>query len=148
MMNRPALDLSVYAFRRELGDITIYGTWLHPLEDDGEPCIALVPTFRRLIDVRGDNATVYAKPCVIALSAAYKYDDPRYLLVAARGAAETMGFEDSMSRTHKIAEAIHGSLLDLIKMPPRPIISSQAVADLTIRDSEGRTHHTEIIENG
>src|SRR5690606_10985945 len=69
LMSGHILDLTKYAFVRRLGDITVYGTWVGPSVDESEPCLVLVPTHR----ING------CRPIVVALSAAYKYDDPRYL---------------------------------------------------------------------
>ncbi len=57
---RPAIDLTRYAFVRELGDIRLYGTWLYHAEDDeDEPALVLVPAVRRAHGI---------VPCVIALT--------------------------------------------------------------------------------
>jgi hypothetical protein len=133
-MNKPVLDLTNRHFTRVLGDITLIGTWYGEDIDESEPVLCLVPTFRVLFD----GVALRSKPCCVSLSAAYLYDDPRYLLARAMEFAQLLGFEDSMQRTHKIAEAIHGSLLDLIAMPPRPVLGSFAGADATVTDESGR----------
>lgn len=108
---RPAIDLSRYAFVRELGDIRLYGTWYHHAEDDeDEPCLVLVPAVR--------HCTV---PCVVALSAAFRYTDPKHLALVSLEFARTLGFESNpMTAAHKIGGIIHDHLLDLIKMPENP----------------------------
>lgn len=111
-----AIDLTRHAFKRELGDITLYGTWLDGSTDSGitEPCLVLAPTYRRI----GNGI----KPVVIPLSAAYKYSEPSYAVRRAREYAAVLGFEDSMSTTSKIGTIIYDHLLDLIKMPPEPMV--------------------------
>lgn len=142
-MNRPVLDLTVRSFTRELGDITLIGTWYGASLDESEPVLCLVPTYRQCFD----GVAMRAKPCCVALSSAYLYDDPRYLLARAREFSAAMGFDDSMSRTYKIAEAIHGSLRDLIVMPPRPVLGSFVGADATITDGMGRQRTVEIVQS-
>lgn len=142
-MNRPVLDLTTRHFTRELGDLTIIGTWFGADLDESEPVLCLVPTYRILFD----GVAMRAKPCCVALSSAYLYDEPSYLLARAREFSAAMGFEDSMARTYKIAEAIHGSLRDLIVMPPRPVLGSFVGADATITDGMGRQRTVEIIDH-
>lgn len=140
-MNKPVLDLTIRHFTRELGDITLIGTWYGASLEDSEPVLCLVPTYRILFD----GVAMRAKPCCVALSSAHLYDEPHYLLARAMEFGQALGFEDSMTRTNKIAEAIHGSLLDLIKMPPRPVLGSFVGADATITDGMGRQRSVELI---
>jgi hypothetical protein len=133
-MSKPVLDLTNRHFTRELGDITIIGTWYGADIDESVPVLCIVPTYRVLFD----GVSLRSKPCCIALSSAHLYDEPAYLLARAMEFSKALGFEDSMQRTHKIAEAIHGSLLDLIKMPPRPVLGSYVGADATLTDEMGR----------
>ncbi len=122
---RHALDLTRYAFKRELGDLTLFGTWLYNNDqEDTEPAIVIIPRYRAL------NG---AKPICIALSSAFKYNDPRYLAHAAAGFSRLLGFEDSMTTTHKLASVIHDHLLDLIKMPLEPteaVVTGEASVNL------------------
>lgn len=140
-MNRPVLDLTIRHFTRVLGDLTIIGTWYGASLEGSEPVLCLVPTYRILFD----GVAMRAKPCCVALSSAHLYDEPHYLLARAMEFGQALGFEDSMTRTNKIAEAIHGSLLDLIKMPPRPVLGSFVGADATITDGMGRQRSVELI---
>lgn len=146
-MSRPVLDLTIRHFTRELGDLTVIGTWLGPTPDDSEPCIVLMPTFRQALQSAIGGAQIRAKPCCIALSSAYLYDEPSYLLRRAMEFGQAMGFTDSMSTTHKIADAIHGSLYDLIVMPPRPVLGVVTGADATITDGWGRQTTVELSHN-
>lgn len=141
-MNRPVLDLTNYAFKRDLGDITLYGTWYGADHDEAEPALVLVPTFRQVMQ----DGQQRAKPCCIALSSAYRYDDPRYLAARAMEFSAAMGFEDSMSRTHKIADIIHGHLQDLIELPPKPVRGQYVGADAVMTGPNGQRRTAEIIE--
>jgi hypothetical protein len=123
-MSQHALDLTRYQWRKEIHDLMIYGTWLYNEDqEDTEPALVIVPRYRQY----------GAKPCAIALSSAFKYNDPRYLARAAGIFAERMGFEPSMTTTHRIAMLIDDHLGDLIKMPVDPTQAVQvgeAVLDM------------------
>lgn len=140
MSRGTVLDLTLRHFERVQGEVTVIGTWYGSEVDEMEPCICLIPTYRVLLD--GDK--MRAKPCCIALSAAYLYDDPRHLLSRSRYFCEALGFSDGMQRVHKLAELIHGSLLDLVKMPPRPSLGSFVGADATLTDEMGRQRTVEL----
>lgn len=135
---RPAIDLTRYAFVRELGDIRLYGTWLyHEEEDDDEPCLVLVPAYRR-------HGVV---PCCVALSAAFRYTDPRHLAAASLEFARTMGFDsDTMMAAHKIGTIIHDHLLDLIKMPENPTVAVVG-ATANVNFGDGRKRTVEILDH-
>jgi hypothetical protein len=135
---RPAIDLTRYHFVRELGDIRLYGTWLyHPEDDDDEPCLVLVPAHR----------TYGVVPCCVALSAAFRYTDPRHLAAVSLRFAKDLGFEGSeMSAAHKIGSIIHDHLLDLIKMPENP---TEAIVGATanVNFGDGRKRTVEIMDH-
>lgn len=134
---QPAIDLTRHHFMREIGDMVVIGTWIrNDDQEDTEPALVLLPRYRPPSSVI---------PCVIALSAAYLYDDVKYLVGAARGIAKMLGFEDSMSRTHKIADAIHSHLPDLVRMPVDPSEASVA-ADATITAADGTQRTVEVLE--
>jgi hypothetical protein len=91
-------------FIRVLGDITVAGQYVN-----GEPALLLWPSHR----------TLGVTPVAIALSSAYKYDEPAYLARASRKYAGLMGFDETdIAACHRIATVIHDHLLDLINMPP------------------------------
>lgn len=129
---RPAIDLTRNAFVRELGDIRLHGTWLyHADEDEDEPCLVLVPAARHC-----------TTPCVVALSAAFRYTDPKHMAAVSLEFARAMGFEtNTMKSAYKIAGIIHDHLLDLIKMPESP---TEAVVGAYAQMTDG--HSTRILE--
>jgi hypothetical protein len=132
---QPAIDLTVYRFKKVLGEITLYGTWIwNDDQEKSEPALVLVPTFRRIKKVAG-----------VALSAAFKYDDPRYLVRAAHQLSIEMGFEPSMALTHKIGTIIHDHLDDLVLMRPEPT-TERVGADATVMRGDGQTKTFEMIE--
>lgn len=137
-MPRPVLDLTRYAFRRRLGDITVYGSWYGETVDESEPCLVLVPTYR----IGADRC----RPVVIGLSAAFQYDNPRYLLQKSIQFNADLGFSDSMTHVHKIASIIHDHLQDLVEMPPKPVEREYVGADAMITEASGRKHHVEILD--
>ena len=130
------LDLTRVHFTRNLGDITLYGTWVPRADDDdGNTEPALVLMSRRF----------GGRPCVVALSSAYLYNDPRYLARAADKFAMGMGFEPGLALTHRIANIIHDHLQDLIEMPPEPT-QAVVVADATV-SVDGRKRSVEIVSH-
>lgn len=138
MTTRPVLDLNQSYAEKVDGELTVIFTWVGETVADSEPCVVLIPTYRVL-------APSSWKPCVIALSAAYKYDDTNYLWTSAASIANVLGL--GASATFKVADNIQSALLALIKMPPKPVSKAEVVADgfLTEVDS-GKQLHAEIIE--
>ena len=134
---RPALDLSRTHFKRKAGDITVYGTWLYdPEQDEAEPCLVLMPTFR-----------VHAgRPCVIALSSAYKYAEPVYLAHVAAHFVSVLGFEASMATANRIANLIYDHLGDLINIPPDPT-EAIVVGQSVITHANGSRENVEIVDH-
>lgn len=136
MNQKPVLDLSRHHFMRPLGDLVCIGTWImNDLQEDYEPCLVVVPRYR---------SSGY-KPCVVALSSAYKYNVPAYLAVASQQFTRMLGMEDCMSNVHKVGELIHSHLGDLICMPPNPT-TSIIVADATYT-VDGKTHSAVILDH-
>lgn len=129
------LDLTRCHFQRTLGDIQLYGTWVPRGDDDDHTEPALVLMSRRF----------GGRPCCVALSSAYLYNDPRYCARAAHEFAQGMGFEPGLALTHRIANIIHDHLQDLIEMPPEPT-QAVVVADATV-DIDGRKRSVEIISH-
>lgn len=132
---KPVIDLTRVQFQRDVGDLSIYGTWLYNADqEDTEPCLVILPRYRK----------IGILPIVIALSAAYRYNDPRYLAQVAGLFAEKLGFADSMTDARKIATLIHDNLLDLLSMPTDPtqaVIVGEASVEL-----EGRKRSMEIVD--
>ncbi|SEH89598.1 hypothetical protein [Paraburkholderia hospita] len=137
---RPMIDLTRHAFVRQLGDFTLFGTWVYDADlDDDEPALVLIPTYRTMRHG--------IRPCVIALSAAFRYTDPRHLAAVSLEFAKALGFEDTlMSSANKIGEIIHSHLLDLIKMPENPteaLVGATANVDF----GDGRKRTVEILDH-
>ena len=132
---KPAIDLTRYAFTRDVGDLSIYGTWLYNEDqEDTEPCLVVIPRYR----------SVGFKPVVVALSAAYRYNNPRYLARVAGAFAQSLGFEDSLSQARKVATLIHDNLLDLLTMPLDPS-EATVIGEVTI-DQGGRKRTIEVLD--
>ena len=119
---KPAIDLSRHSFMRPWKDLVVFGTWLfNDDQEDEEPCLVLVPRYRRAGFL----------PVVIALSSAYKYNSPKYLAHAARIFCKSLDLEDSLGEANKVAEAIHSHLQDLLTMPVSPT-TAIVVADAVV----------------
>lgn len=134
---KPAIDLSRHHFMRELGDLVLFGTWVYnDDQEDTEPALVLLPRYR-------PPSTVI--PCVIALSAAYLYNDAKYCVHAAQGIAKALGFEDSMSTTHRIADILHSHLPDLVSMPIDPTVAV-VVGEATVDMGDGKKRTVEFMD--
>lgn len=108
---RPAIDLAQNLFRREKGQLALYATWLYNEDQDNhEPALVIV---------NAANPRKF-KPCVVALSAAYKYNDPVYLAHVSKEFVHLLGLEDNMHMAYEVALFIEDSLGDLLTMPPLP----------------------------
>lgn len=129
-MRQHALDLTLRHFERKVGDLRVIGTWYGT--DEVEPAIVILPAYRP------------AKPCVIALSAAYKYDDARYCAHAARAFGKIMGLSDDMATTAKLADVIHGSLPDLLTIPPFPT-TEEVVGEVEVQTADGARTSFDMI---
>lgn len=138
MDNRPAIDLTKYHFVREGKGLRIYGTWYYDGEEE-EPCLVVTRD-----DLRG-------KPGVIPLSSAYAYHDPnnghRHLLTMSKLFNQHLFRSDTMNDVSAVADLIHGSLLDLITMPPKPDGDEVTTAELTLTNEYGQTMEVEVKEN-
>lgn len=124
------LDLNLRHFHRQVGDLTVTGTWVGT--EEYEPAIVLLPAYR------------HAKPCIIALSAAFKYDDPRYLAHSARAFGKILGLTDDLATTAKLADLIHESLTDLLKIPPMPT-TEKVVGEVEVQTADGRRTSFDMI---
>jgi hypothetical protein len=134
---KPLINLSRHHFMRELGDLVLFGTWtFNGDQEDSEPCLVLLPRYRPPNTV---------KPCIIALSAAYRYNDPKYCVRAAKGIAKALGFEDSMTTTHRIADILHSHLPDLVSMPVDPQ-STEVVGEAYIDTGDGKKRTVQFLD--
>lgn len=119
---RHAIDLTRHAFKREVGELALYGSWVYNEDqEDYEPA---------LIVINALNPRRF-KPCVVALSAAWKYNDPVYMAHVAKEFVHLLGLQDSMTMAYKVAMLIEDNLGDLLTMPPNPT-DKVVVADGTI----------------
>lgn len=133
---QPAIDLTRCSRDpRHIGDLSLYFTWIFNEDQEAdEPALVVIPRYQRS----------GFKPCVVALSAAYKYNDPRYLARVSWEFLRLLGFAQTPSEGHKIASLIADHLDDLIKMPPSPT-NTIVVADATIGSGFGK-RSLEIVD--
>lgn len=101
------------------GDILAIYTWVND-----ERALVLLPAHRR------PGSPWF----IVCESAAWKYDDPRYLARQGKLAAEVLGMEETTSTWLRVATIIHEGLPDLIRMPsaPEPELSSAARGHMTL----------------
>lgn len=134
---QPAIDLTRYDFKREMGDFRLYGTWIfNNDQEDYEPCLVVVPSKR--------SRSNY-KPVCIALSACWQYNEPGYLARVIPVFLVALGMQDCLSQAHVLAELIHGHLRDLIVMRPNPTTTIVG-ADATIT-VDGKKHAIEVLDH-
>lgn len=138
---RPALDLTRHHFKRQLGDLLLFGTWYEheqqDNEDTSEPCLVLVPAYRR------DGVV----PCVVLLQHAYKWTNPLYAAKMSLEFAKTLGFDSNvMENAHRVHGLVYDHLLDLIKLPESPTTAVVgAYGNLKVGDGPSRS--VEILDH-
>lgn len=137
---RPAIDLTRHAWVRELGDIRLYGTWYYQPTDDNsdtdEPCLVLVPAFRR----------IGVTPCVVLLQHAHKWTEPRYAAKMSLEFANTLGYgSNAMQNAARIHGMVYDHLLDLIKMPENPT-DAVVGASGSFKIGDGASRSFEILD--
>ena len=88
-----------------IGDVLAILTWVND-----ERALVMMPAHR------AQGAPWF----IVCESAAYKYDDPRYLARQAAKAASVMGMDESTSTWVRVADIIMNYLPDLIRMPAAP----------------------------
>lgn len=131
-----AIDLTRHHFKKDRGDLSMFGTWLWNDDQEAhEPALVIVNRY---------NPRAF-KPCVVALSAAYKYNDARYMARIASAFTSLLGLQDGLVTAHKLALFIEDHLNDLLLMPPNPT-TTIVVADAII-DSGRRKMSAEIVEH-
>lgn len=89
---------------RQHGDLIAIYSWIND-----ERALILLPAYRK-------GAPWY---CVLE-SAAWKYDNPRYLARQCAQACDVLGIEPNTSNWSRVATIIHEGLPDLITMPSAP----------------------------
>ena len=133
---QPMIDLARHHFVRHIGDLSIYGSWVfNEDQEDTEPCLVVIPRYR----------TTGFKPVVVALSAAYRYNNPVYLANVAGYFCKTLGYADDMATANKVASLIADHLHDLIIMPENP--TSSVVVGEAYVTSGGKKRTIELLDH-
>lgn len=117
-MGQISVDLTKAHASRQYGDLLAIYTWVND-----ERALTLIPAYRK-------NAAWY----IVCESAAYKYDDRKYLQKQCMKAAEVLGMEPSPNNWIKLATIIHDGLPDLIEMPSAPpqALSKASVGEMQL----------------
>lgn len=97
---------------RRHGDLTAIYTWIND-----ERALVLVPTYR-------PGAPWY----VVMESAAYKYDDTKYLARQCAIACDVLGIEPTTYNWARVATIINEGLPDLVRMPSEPLVAPSGKA--------------------
>lgn len=157
ILRRPVLDLDYRHKTHIHGDITVIETWFGEDPTQSQPCLAIVPSYRRM-KFTTDNGTVLfgAKPYVVllhgdgdtAVPGCHSWDDPKYAARKVFDVIHALAMEPSMALASRVIEIIHQHLQELYTMPEtRPVEQAIAVAEATVTDGWGRARSTEIIEH-
>lgn len=112
-----------------IGDILAILTWVND-----ERALVLMPAHR-----------AQGSPWfIVCESAAYKYDNTRYLAQQAAKAAAVLGMDEVLSTWRRVADIILNYLPDLIRMPaaPEPEKLSGAFGSMILKE-DGKTIHQE-----
>jgi hypothetical protein len=104
---------------RQHGDLLVVFTWIND-----ERAMVLVPAYRL-------GAPWY----VVAESASFRYDDPKYVAVQCVKACEVLGIKPSKENWARVGGIIVDGLPDLIRMPsaPRPDFRPGSFGEMTLR---------------
>lgn len=115
-----------------IGDILAILTWVND-----ERALVLMPAHR-----------AQGSPWfIVCESAAYKYDNPRYLARQAAKAAEVLGMDETTSTWLRVADIIMNYLPDLIRMPSAPPpekIAGSSFGELKLF-ADGKVLHSEDL---
>lgn len=121
MAQQISLDLSKAHLHRQHGDLIAIYTWVND-----ERALVLLPAYRKSVGWY-----------IVCESAAWKYDNPHYLALQAKKAAEVLGMEPSPNNWFKLATVIHEGLPDLVSMPsaPDPQLMRGAIGEMKLLEN-------------
>lgn len=136
---KPAIDLTKFAWRKQQGDITVYGTWYG---DNLRQCLVLVPSYRRKTPGQWG-------PVVVLVDDAHLWavdtGAPFYVQQMAPKFARSLGFDPTPALCARIANLIDSHVGDLLTIPPKPA-ERVVVADAFLIGEDGKTRHIEVAE--
>lgn len=140
-----ALDLSVQAFQKVRGPITMIGTWLR-VDDDWQPCVAFV---------RGFDSPADWNPFIVTLDRAFLFQTPSVnpgeaVLIAAQAVRHMRLTEDSQM-IRRVISLIEDHLDDILHIPPMPqrgALVGDVVADVIVTErGTGKSVHEAVLDN-
>ena len=99
------IDLRKAHLHRQHGDLLAVYTWIN-----AERALVLIPAYR-------SKSPWY----VLMESAAYKYDDPKYLASQCKVACDVLGIEPNKANWVRVATILNEGLPDLYRMPSEPV---------------------------
>lgn len=142
-MLHQALDLSFTHFKKQHGDITVYGTWLFDGNGD-RPCLVLMRT--------NEERHEAARPVVITVDNAWRWSEehgePEYASWQAEQAGKSLRLTDDVRTVLRIVALVNKHLGDLLSIPPFPREKGRALGELTITDrSTGKAIEVEISDD-
>lgn len=133
-----ALDLTQYHFKRDRGDITVFGTWFGK---ELEPVLVLMPT----------RSVSRPYPCVVTLQTAWMWSkshgDEAHRLQMAGTFAAFLGLDPLSKRVvYRIISIIQDELIDVLGMPLKPVTEFVAADAIHTDHETGKVIHREIID--
>ncbi|HEJ7283122.1 DNA methyltransferase [Serratia phage Parlo] len=133
-----ALDLTQYHFKRDRGDITVFGTWYGK---ELEPVLVLMPT----------RSVSRPYPCVVTLQTAWMWSkahgDEAHRLQMAGTFAAFLGLDPlSKQQVYRIISIIQDELIDVLGMPMKPVTEFVAADAIHTDHETGKVYHREIID--
>lgn len=134
---KPLLDLAKCHKIYRKGELVCFLTWANYDDDTTEPCMVLLPK-------NGIKHRLH-KPCVVALSSIYKYDDGQYAARISAAFADALGLTDSKG-AFKVFDLIDNYIDELGQMPPKPEHGQYVAADAILTDENGKKRVFEITE--
>lgn len=126
-----SIDLDKVYLQRQHGDLLAIYTWFN-----GERALIIIPANK-------------ARPrwFVVCESAAWNYDDPRYLARKCAEAASYLELGDDKAQWVRIATIINEGLPDLVLMPSEPDWTAQAAREYGVltAKADGQVMHREAL---
>lgn len=112
-MTQAILDLSHYAWKRDLNGLTLIGTWIYR-ERRHRPCMVLIRS--------GEEMSDHTMPCVVTVDKAWIWSeeigDAAQAAQTAFAFASALRLDDTPETIYRLAALINDHLSDLLTIPP------------------------------
>lgn len=113
MSAQVTINLAEHAWKRELADFTIYGTW-YAFNGRSHPCLCIIN--------RGEETNDHTSPFWIPISDAWRWEevkgDPAFVARESIAACIRLRRTPQPSLLIRLASLVHDHLSDLLHIPP------------------------------